>query len=89
MKIKKHLNKLAAALLLGALAACFEDISKYGKMKVYDPQGQKRGAFTFYVDEDYVRANEKSKKDPKNPQMTKAETKLLTSLLKKNQYCFY
>ncbi|HLD77180.1 MAG TPA: hypothetical protein VI861_03510, partial [Rickettsiales bacterium] len=83
----KKLSKFLVVLPLAVLFSCYQDLSKYGKIQSYDPQASGYSSFTFYVDEDYIRDNEKSKIDQKNPQMTKAESKLLMFLLKKNGYC--
>lgn len=43
-------------------------------------------SFSFEVSSEFVK-NNKSKIDPKNPLMSKAESRLLKNLLRKNNYC--
>lgn len=46
-----------------------------------------KNSFSFSVSEEFIKANVDSKKDPKNPLMTKAESDLLGYLLKQKSYC--
>lgn len=86
-KMKLNLNKILPIIAcLIVLVGCVEDPSKYGKLNVRKSQ-EGANAFTFVVDEEYLIANRNSKKDPQNPQMTKAETALLKNLLRKENYC--
>ena len=86
MKTKK-INKFGAAALLFAVVSCFSDPSKFGKVGLYDQKMGGKDSFTFYVNEDYILDNEKSKIDEKNPLMTKAESSLLKRLLAKEGFC--
>ncbi len=85
--MKLNLSKILPTIAcLIALVGCSKDLSKYGKPNIHKSQ-EGADAFTFVVDEEYLSANQNSKKDPKNPFMTKAETALLKNLLSKQNYC--
>jgi hypothetical protein len=66
--------------------SCTNDLSQYGRITLYDANDN--NAFSFTVNEDFLRDNAKSPKDKKDPRLTQAEAKLLYSLLKQQKYCF-
>ena len=86
MKKIKLLNfkLILSALSLSALISCAGDPSLHGKIT---PFNGSKNSFSFSVDEQYLEKNQNSKKSEEHPQMTEAEDKLLTKLLKKQNYC--
>ena len=85
-KTKKSGSILGSLLFFVITPACSSpDLSQYGRVTLHGPTN--KGAFTFYVSEEYLRANQDSKIDPSNTRMTKAESQLLLKLLKNSDYC--
>ncbi len=72
-------------LFLLFITSCAADHSQYGRVTLHGPSN--KNAFTFFVSEDYLLANQTSKKDEAHPKMSKAESGLLLELLKQNKYC--
>ncbi len=82
---KKSRMILGSLLFFILVASCASrDLSQYGRVTFY---GQDSKNFTFFVSEEYMRANRDSKPDKNNPRMSKAETELLLNLLEKSSYC--
>lgn len=65
-------------------ASCAKDMSQYGNITMHSPNSKN---FTFFVSEEYLRANQDSKPDKANPKLTEAEAQLLISLLRQKNYC--
>jgi hypothetical protein len=86
MLFKKESRMIFGSLLffIFVTSCAAKDLSQYGRVTFY---GQDSKNFTFFVSEEYVRANRDSKPDKSNPRMTKAETELLLNLLERRSYC--
>jgi len=83
--INKKISYLLSMFLMFACAN--EDVSRYGKIVPYDDSSGNDKRFVFYVEEEYIIAHKNSKKDDKNPIMTKAETFLLEKILRNKKQC--
>ncbi len=83
--LRKKSRTIFGSLLFFVFAtSCAKDLTQYGRVTLYG-QGSKN--FTFFVSEEYLRANQDSKPDKSNPKLTKAEAELLLNLLEKRNYC--
>ena len=75
-------NLLVISLLTLSLQSCV-DPSKYGAVRTYgDSQ-----SFMFLVSEDFSNKYKNSSPDGDNPKLSRAQAKLLSSLLKKENLC--
>ncbi len=81
---QKSRTILGSLLFFVFATSCTKDLSQYGRVTLYG-QGSKN--FTFFVSEEYLRANRDSKPDKINPRLTEAEAELLLNLLEKRNYC--
>lgn len=70
-------------LLSSIIISCSFDPSKYGVVKTY---GDNK-SFIFKVSDEYASKYQDSSTDSKNPILSKAESKLLTALLKQENLC--
>ncbi|MBL6664638.1 MAG: hypothetical protein ISQ34_02210 [Rickettsiales bacterium] len=75
-------NFLVISLLAFLLQSC-ADPSKYGVVKTHGD----KNSFMFLVSEDFSKKHKHSKSDPLNPRISKAESKLLSSLLERERIC--
>lgn len=82
--LKTFLVTLSLTASLFIVDSCTSDPSLHGKITPYNGS---KNSFSFSVDEQYLEKNQNSKKSQEHPQMTEAEDKLLTKLLKKQNYC--
>ena len=71
------------AILL-TVVAC-QDPTIHAKIKPYSASN--KNAFTFSIDEEFLRDHQNSRKDHYYPKMTEAEVTLLKRVLQKNNYC--
>lgn len=71
-------------IFLSLLTSCGPDISNYGKVSLHNTAGKE--SFIFSVSQEFIAKNSDSKK-LSNIGITKAESKLLSQLLKKKKYC--
>lgn len=78
--------KILAVVLLIFLASCSTPYKTTdGKISLLNTAN--KNSFSFSISEEFGKANFTSKKDKKNPPLTKAESRLLTHLLKEKSYC--
>lgn len=79
-------QRLVPAILLFILfTSCTEQFLGQGRVALHS--GANKNSFVFAVDDSYTVKNANSPRDKKNPKMSKAESKLLTFLLKQKSYC--
>jgi len=62
------------------------DYSKYGQV-VLHKGADKSASFSFSVSDEFISANSASPQDKERSKMSKAEVKLLESLMKEKKYC--
>ena len=81
---KKSRSIFGSLLFFTLTISCSHDMSQYGRV-TFHGGGSKN--FTFFVSEEYLRANRNSKQDAEHPRLTKAEFELLLNLLQQKNYC--
>lgn len=79
------MNLLLRFSFLLLVASCATNNTKYGRVELYNSND--RNAFIFTVSDEFIAAHKDSPLDQKNTKLTKAESDLLTSLLKEKQFC--
>lgn len=67
------------------VVSCAANLSNYGRVTIHN--GASNDSFTFSVSDEFIKLNANSPKDKENPKMTKAESELLTNLLKQKEHC--
>lgn len=83
--IKKGRSFLLLPFFLFVISCASVDLARYGKVSLHNTGDS--NSFVFAVNEEFEKLNIDSPKDPKNPKMTKAESRLLIALLKQKKYC--
>ena len=87
--VKKIIQKKGRSFLLLPFficaMSCSKDMSQFGRIILHDATNKL--AFSFLVNDDFLRDNLKSPQDKKIPSMTQAEAQLLFLLLKQQKYC--
>lgn len=88
IKAKLNIKKGGSFLLLPfflLVISCAFDQSQHGRVTFHNKPNQ--DSFVFSVTDEFVRKNSTSPANKKNPKMTEAEAKLLSTLLKQKSYC--
>lgn len=67
------------------LMSCAQNLEQYGSITLHSSVNQ--NSFIFRVTDEFLQKNSKSEISEKNSKITKAESKLLSYLLKKRRYC--
>ena len=88
LKSLSNYNKGRGKMLLPffvLIASCSADPSHYGRVAMHNTAN--KNSFTFSVNDDFDEIAQKSKPDKKNPKITEAEARLLSAILKQQNYC--
>ncbi len=72
-------------VLLTLFSSCARDMTKYGKVQIY--KSGSSSAFSFKIEEDFVRYSQSSNRDEKHTLMNEDEVDLLNKLLVNENLC--
>lgn len=86
---KIQINKKGRSFLLLPffvfVVSCYSDLSSHGRVTLHNTTS--KDSFIFSVQDEFLQKNSSSKPDKSNPKISRAESKLLQTLLKQKRYC--